>query len=547
MENSNDHEKNTKTLEWYKKHRREQYEYCEYVKKMSVEHEEKIKVISAPVKSGKRIIVLISKQLESEKKHIFLTSLHRKADENQHIELEEDGIKVFTLPKAIKSKCVKEINEFLEKNKDLKVVAHLDELDYGAGERQSLSYVIKDLINEPRVEFRLYSATPQVAETDFLDRNKIQKYITLDPFKPPKEYYSIKNYLEDELFHEAQDFFTYDFLNEEFSLSEQGKQLIDDLHTSDNKFIGIIRLCGNIRDEYGRETKFKIFKRNEKNIENFYKEKYGDSKQLRFKYIGSEYDKIVWDSIKTWDEISEKHNYIFVINQVAGRCTEWKCHPYLAWYHTFRGETTPAATIIQDQERPVFYKDEYNKNNKIHIYGDMLTAKLSAGYLNYDEYIEECTRKISSRLSKTKKKYTVIVESEIFDSWEDIPDDMRGTAKKTTHVNEKYRFKKSFNGINVHEQVLNINIKFIGFFMGNLRGSRNKIMRGKKAAPIIFKKDILKDLNEGINETTPQRINLFYEDNETNPNNYKFIVRTLKSVIKTSSTKNTSLYENISI
>ena len=112
------------------------------------------------------------------------------------------------------------------------------------------------------------------------------------------------------MFHEAQDFFTYDFLNEEFSLSEQGKQLIDDLHTSDNKFIAIIRLCGDIRDKDGKDTKFNIFKNNEEYIENFYKEKYGDSKQLRFKYIGTKDEKIVWDSIKTWDEISEKHNEI---------------------------------------------------------------------------------------------------------------------------------------------------------------------------------------------------------------------------------------------
>ena len=69
----------------------------------------------------------------------------------------------------------------------------------------------------------------------------------------------------------------------------------------------------------------------------------------------------------------------------------------------------------------------------------------------------------------------------------------------------------------------------MGFYMTNIRGCREKVINNKLTPlkGIMFKKDIDRELKEGINDKSKSRINLYYEDGETNPENYKFIVRKL--------------------
>ena len=59
--------------------------------------------------------------------------------------------------------------------------------------------------------------------------------------------------------------------------------------------------------------------------------------------------------------------------------------------------------------------------------------------------------------------------------------------------------------------------------------------------PIWVRSDLLNELGEGIDEKTKIRINLFYEDNETNPNNYKFMIREYESS-EVAGVDNTSMY-----
>ena len=87
------------------------------------------------------------------------------------------------------------------------------------------------------------------------------------------------------------------------------------------------------------------------------------------------------------------------------------------------------------------------------------------------------------------------------------------------------------------------NIKHLkGFYMTNVRGSRDKFINGDVTQnPIWFRKDMMNELAEGINEKSKTRINVFYEDGETNPNNYKFMVRELLSSTN-AEVSNTSMY-----
>jgi hypothetical protein len=504
-------------IEWYKENRLEHYNYVKY-KILDNKNEIKFKVVSAPVKVGKRSFVIITKLLEPEETHIFLSALHRKSDKNQRDEYKLYGIEVFTSPNDLKKKCFAFIDDILSNSKKI-ITIHLDELDFGCGEIQNISKIVKNYDNISRIKFILYSATSEVAETEFLSPNKIDNYVTLDKFNPSSTYYGIKNFIDDNLMHEAKDFFDYNFDYKTLDISEQGKTLIKQLSIDTNKYIGIIRLSGNIKDKDGNsESRFDIFKEHSQKIITDY--------NIRIRFIGSNDDVCKWDNQTYWEEISNKYKYIFVINQVAGRSTEWKCHPFLAWYHCLRqNTTTPTSTIIQDQERPVYYSTEYNKNNNIHIYGDILTAKYSAGIITYAVYNEKSSRKLNPRLNNKSKGYKITMKDpKYYNSWDEIPPCYTKHRNLSSHVKEEYKLKKNNK---MSDKFWDKHKQNEDFYMSNIRGSRKKVLAGKKGTPIYFKKDIENDLKEGISEKYSVRLNLYYENNETNYKNFKFVVREL--------------------
>ena len=93
-----------------------------------------------------------------------------------------------------------------------------------------------------------------------------------------------------------------------------------------------------------------------------------------------------------------------MINQVSGRSTEWKCHPFIVWYHTLRTDETPIGTIIQDQERPVYYTGTYTDDINIEIYGDLECAKYSAGQITLQQMLTMTSRKLNARLDTCKSR-----------------------------------------------------------------------------------------------------------------------------------------------
>ena len=519
-------------IEWYQQNRPEHYNYVKN-EILNKENTCKMKVVSAGVKVGKRSFVILCKLLDNKNTHIFISALNRKADERQRNEYKSYGIEVFSSPKELKSKCFEFIDNTIKNNK---IIVHLDELDYGCGNNQNISRIINQYITKEEVDFILYSATSEVAEINFLSPNKIEKYETLKKFNPSKKYYGIKKYLDDDLFHNSDDFFTNNFDNQTLNLTSQGEELINNLIKNKEKHIGVVRLSGNMKDDKGNSrSRFDLFKENQDEI----KKKY----DVRLKFIGSKDEDCKWDDEEYWEEINPKFKYIFVINQVAGRSTEWKCLPFLAWYHCHRGsKTTPTSTIIQDQERVVYYLTHYNKNNHIHIYGDILAAQYSAGIITYEFYDSESNRKLNSRLNKKKGVKIITKEPKYYDNWDKIPDEYKKNRFKEHHIKEEYKFRKHDK---MPDKYWNKYKHLEGFYMSNLRGSRAKVLNGDENAkqPIFFKRDILNDLKEGISETDKIRINLFYEDDETNPDNFKFVVREFEST-ETVNIVNSSVYDS---
>ena len=521
--------------EWFQTNRTELWNYIE---RDVFPYDKKFKLVHAPVKSGKRGMVEVYSLLDKSSKHIFLTALHRKADKKQREELSSYGIEVFSVNnKSKKDKCIKYVDELVPKNR---IKIHLDELDFGCGDKQLLNKIWLEYRNNPNVDFILYSATIEVAKTEFLDVNNITDFYECKRFEPPETYFGIKKYLETNQFFQATPFVHY---NEQFEIAEQGKNLIKKLVdcTRDNtrRHIGILRLAGNFKISNKQVSQFEMMKENKETIEEKYK--------ITLKFVGSNDNMVEWDNQKYWEEFESTKPFIFVINQVSGRSTEWKCHPYIVWYHTLRTDETPIGTIIQDQERSVLYTTTYTDYNiNIEVYGDILCANYSAGNITLQDVLSKTSRKLNVRLDTKTKKKNIEVYENYYNTWEEIPPEYKKGKSKKTHVNKENVLNSKMTVKEKEYEIKNWNkySHLEGFYMTNIRSSRNNFILGKpKQKPIWFKSDIKSELKEGINEHSRVRINLFYEDNETDPSNFKFIVRRFKQS-KESNCSNTTMYNN---
>jgi len=536
-------------LEWFKIMRPELYDH---VVKMNSE-KYKCKIFHAPVKSGKRGGVEISSLTNAEHKHMFITALLRKADKNQFIELESYGITVHTINTTDKKDiCIKNIDNYLKKDK--KIIIHLDELDYGCGECQLVSYIWSEYKNNDAVEFIIYSATPQVAMVEFL----VEKGDDIKPivykFIPPPTYYGIKRYIDEGKFHQAFNFIKTGDDNDEdedddeddiIKITPQGKKLIKELidateNPNDPRHISVLRLAGNMKKGKKKIQKFTYMKENQKYIEDEY--------NIRLKFGGSEDNNIEWDNKEYWDDLSSTRPFIIVINQTSGRSTEWSLHHKLVWFHTARTEFTPNSTIHQDQERPAHYETKYKEPVDISIYGNILCALYSSEKISLEEYKAKTQRKLDSRIKRGKGTYIdAELDPQDYDTWESIPPaDRQGKSLSTyicTDNQLRQHMKHLDKDVTIEDKLWNNKWKnFEDFYMTNVRSSRSKFKKGNRnARPIWYREDIEAEKKEGINEKSRVRINVIYKKGETNPENYKFTVRRFVKAIPTID-ENKSIY-----
>jgi hypothetical protein len=529
----------------------ERPELYNYINDKVIPVNEKFKLVHAPVKSGKRGMVEIYSLIDKSSKHIYLTALHRKADEKQRKELSSYGIEVYSVNnKDKKDNCIKCIDDLIGSKKNVKI--HLDELDFGCGNNQLLSYIWTKYKSNPSVYFILYSATIEVAKKEFLHVNDIHDVHECDRYVPPTTYFGIKRYLNKKNFFQASPFISYNDTNNTCSVTTQGRELISKLISNTNninnkRHIGVLRLAGNFKVNGKLVSQFEKMKDSKDKIE----DEYG----VRLKFVGSNDNTVEWDNIKYWEELTPSFPFIIVINQVSGRSTEWKCHPFIVWYHTLRTDETPIGTIIQDQERPVYYTGTYTDDINIEIYGDLECAKYSAGQITLQQMLTMTSRKLNARLDTKTKKNHVDVISESYDNWELIPKKYKKGKSLSTHVNQDNILKHKMSIIEKIDNA-NVNVKneyeiknwdkyshLEGFYMTNIRSSRINFIKGKKSnnKAVWFKSDIDTELKEGINEKSKIRINLYYPDGETDPSKYKFIVRIFNGS-KQTNCSNTTMY-----
>ncbi len=546
------------TLEHFRETRQDQYNYTADV---IYSGDSKFKVVRAPVKSGKRSFPEIASLLKPSCVHLFVSALNRKSDKPQHDELKKYGILVhLTYNRKTADSCVDLVMDLVNVCEH-EVHIHLDELDYGCKHDQILSSVYFRLKYEEKVKFILYSATIDVVRTDFLD-DDIRGFAVLPPYVPASVYYGVDHYIEDKKLVQSTTF--VDFKEGKMLLTDQGREcltklLLDTYDPLKKQHIGVLRLSG----KQGGVHDFRTFKNQVHVVDGFVKEYITNhivrdenhtqklANGIKVVFVSSTDTTIKWDDGDYWGRyLAPEVPVLVVICQVAGRSTEWKCHPFLSWFHTCRSNTTSVSTQIQDQERVVYYDTDYNKGTDIILYGNENCALYSANRITADEMIQRTNKKLALTLNgKCINSQKVVMKTpEVYDRWEDIPEKvvLKLKLKKEDIIHERLSLKKRMN---YTKQKDNMNLHHIvevpewtgedeGMYMTDIRGSMTNFLEwcyqrdngrnvksSRQRRPVWHKTDLMKSLSAGMNKTHPLRVNVFYEDGETNPENYKFMVR----------------------
>lgn len=507
-------------------------------------------LIRAPVKSGKRQMVeyLAVRDMahQPNRVHAFVSAFHRVADDDQRKELKDHNMEVFSLrTKQNASSCTKWISEKLKAGKE--VVVHIDECDFGSGEKQILAEVYKHVRSNDKITCILYSATPEevlfsgeVEDTDSEEMIEDFAEGQCIDYVPPASFCGPKTFLYENLVKEAKPFFYYD--NSTISLSDQGKQIITDL--KDCCLDGNGRNILVLRLSYADLGKGKANRKDAKAIYQFLKH-WETAPELEGCIVMADKSegtdasgnvlkqKINWSNPTFWRLQSKDVPIIVVIDQTSSRSTEWACHDRVFAYHDFRN-TIAFSTISQAQERVNHYNTKYSSGfQPIEVYGHYKTFLLSAGMISYKEYINhdwearKLDKRVAAKEGYTEDVYVIRSTKATHHLHPDYPHPLtseeadlalqelgcfaeikmsarvKGTIKESAVVNAEFYpcdettcdsvvvpLRKRFK-IEFHDPFLSSTKSAEGLWQGNLRGTR-----------VLEYEDNVKNEKWGFNRTT---------------------------------------------
>lgn len=413
-------------------------------------------LIHGQVKVGKREIVeyiSLRDYNDPHRHHIFLSSFHRKADEIQRTELEQHGLKVFSL---FSKKRQDEAIEFIEDTlvvPDNRVIIHWDECDYGTGERQTLAKIYKHFREHPQVFNVLYSATPEemlfsneISQDDefvaeFYEEGIVEKY------EPPFGYCGAAEFMRHNLVQDAMPFFESCANPHEIALSSQAKTILRDAKAVMKEANRKLRILQNLLDEAEDSENMEEVERLNEEID-FIKvrniiilrisyfngdddddeeegeeesESYShkaiypflrNSKRIpELKDVAIYADKfdvktlesltnvncltVPWGKRVWWRDLPKDKLVLIVHDQTSTRSTEWVFHDRIFATHDYRKRIT-FNTVLQAQLRSAHYMQNYGGFQPIRIYGHLKTFQLCVGAISVHDYLtsEWVVRKI---------------------------------------------------------------------------------------------------------------------------------------------------------
>lgn len=392
-------------------------------------------LIHAPVKCGKREMVecIAMRDLahSSTRVHAFVSAFHRTADESQRGELKLHNLEVFSLNKRTEAdRCCQWIHQQMDNHKT--VVLHIDECDFGSGDKQILGQTYRFIRNRPQITAILYSATPHevLFSDDIVDEsgeiaNEYNDMVDdftqgghVVNYTPPEGFCGPKRFLDEGLVHDAHPFFHK--VDNRIQLSDQGRHIITGLRASIAAQTGrnIIVLRLSYADLGGGQSERKENKAIYQFLQMWHTipELNGcvvfvdkNEKYLPNVIASVQTEKIKWSDRVYWMTKCKDVPLIMVADQTSSRSTEWACHDRVFTYHDFRNTIT-FSTISQAQERVNHYVGKYGTFQPIHVYGHMKTFLLSAGRITYDEYLhmEWTKRKVDRRVAGTTEPVYMI-------------------------------------------------------------------------------------------------------------------------------------------
>lgn len=357
-------------------------------------------LIRAPVKSGKREIVeyvaVRDHSHNPHRIHVFISAWYRTADEEQRLELMIHNMRVFPITKTANAEeCKVWIQAQIVAGKH--VVIHVDECDFGSGQRQNLGRVYSSFRENDACSFLLYSATPQEViisgEVDMKEDEVYEELIEeirntgkFIEYTPPPGYCGPTRFLAEDLVFDATPFFENDA--DGIRLTPQGSKIISDFrenlveHPSRN--VIVLRLSSS----EGRSRENRHIYQFIRGVENC-EELNGIGITVAkddLNQPGVRCDVIEWSNREYWLDLAVGRPKIFVIDQTASRSTEFVCHDRIFAYHDFR-KTVVYTTVSQAQERVNHYEQRYGGFQRIRVYGHKKTFQLSSGQISYGEYM----------------------------------------------------------------------------------------------------------------------------------------------------------------
>jgi len=398
-------------------------------------------LIQAPVKSGKREMVeylaVRDHSHNPMRVHAFVSSFHRVADEDQRNELKIHNMSVFSLKtKKDLENLIRWCDEQFANNKT--IIIHIDECDFGTGEKQTMSSVYKHVRSNEHATTVLYSATPQevlfsgeVDECDEYDELVTDMVCTGETveYTPPETFCGPEKFLNEDLVNEATPFFIKTGPSK-LELTQQGKEILHETRRhaelNDGRNITVLRLSyselGGKKKDKKENKAYTHFVKHLDSIGEIIHEfiilvdKGETSDSLSREIIR---ENIQWSNPKYWERFTTTKPILIVIDQTSTRSTEWSCHDRINTLHDFRNTAT-FSTVSQALERVNHYSTKYGSFQPIKIYGHKKTLELSAGRIGYDEYyhIEWKMKKIDKRNSRvshlpsSEPRYDIVSSNE---------------------------------------------------------------------------------------------------------------------------------------
>jgi hypothetical protein len=306
-------------------------------------------LVKAPVKSGKRELVEYLSVAEPEYRVKYVTSLNRKDVKSQKEELEMYGIRThLTNSSDAVAAAITDISIDVERGRT--VVACFDECDYGAGNRQKMSSLYEEFIDEVKVVKVYFSATAHETEASNLST---RADFTAMTFVPPPSYCGAAYFLENDLVFRPTPFFEMDAGT--LDVSAHGLRVIQESITA-SRHIGVVRTP--------RAFSTALFK--DRHVRN----------ALELKLRSAQPEGKPWEIVPVdeksphdWENpvtcrgytTDPGKNYLFVIMQTCTRGTDLKgWHTTLAFWHDQREkEKVNLNTLIQAGLRPCHYSTSY--------------------------------------------------------------------------------------------------------------------------------------------------------------------------------------------